>query len=126
VLAGQYAICKLAPGSPLPQWTPQKKDQFCSVTRTSEELSIVCLEGCVPPEVNASRGWVGIRLIGPFAFSEIGVLSSFLDPLAEQGIGIFAISTFDTDYVLIEARFREKACEVLRAAGHEEVPYPAI
>jgi hypothetical protein len=63
-------------------------------------------------------------LLGPFAFSETGVLSSFLDPLAEHGIGIFAISTFDTDYLLIEARFWEKASQVLRAAGHEEVPSP--
>jgi len=64
-------------------------------------------------------------LQGPFAFSETGVLRSFLDPLAEHAIGIFAISTFDTDYLLIEARFWEKASQVLRAAGHEEVPPPA-
>jgi hypothetical protein len=86
----------------------------------------VCLEGSVPPEVNTSRGWVGLRLIGPFAFSEIGVLNAFLHPLAKHGIGVFAISTFDTDYLLIEARFWDRASKVLRAAGHEEIPHQAI
>jgi hypothetical protein len=83
----------------------------------------VCLEGSVPTEVNTSRGWVGLRLIGPFAFSEIGVLNAFLHPLAKHGIGVFAISTFDTDYLLIEARFWDRASKVLRAAGHEEIPH---
>jgi len=125
VLAGPYAISKLPSRAPLPSWAATKKDEFCSFTRTSDELSIVCPEGYVPPEVNTSRGWVGLRIIGPFAFSEIGVLSSFLHPLAEHGIGVFAISTFDTDYLLIEARFWDRASKVLRAAGHEEVPYQA-
>lgn len=94
---------------------------FCSVTRTSDELSIVCAEEVVPAGTNAVRGWLCLKLEGPFAFSETGILSSFLAPLAESGIGIFAISTFDTDYVLIQVQSWSKASEALRGAGHEEV-----
>ena len=94
---------------------------FCSITRTADEVSIVCAENVVPTEIEAARGWVCLKLEGPFAFSETGILSSFLAPLAESGIGIFAISTFDTDYVLIETKLWERAAEVLGAAGHQRV-----
>jgi hypothetical protein len=104
----------------VPHWA-SRHDKFCSITRTTDELSIVCPEDWVPAEVNAARGWICLKLEGPFAFSETGILRAFLNPLAEHGIGIFAISTFDTDYVLIQAQFWPKASEVLRAAGHEAV-----
>jgi len=94
---------------------------FFSVTRTSEELSIVCPEEHVPPQVKHERGWSCWRLEGPFAFSETGILASFVQPLAEHAIPVFAISTFNTDYVLVKRDWMEKATQVLRAAGHEEV-----
>ena len=74
---------------------------FC-VTLTPDELSIVCDQANVPAHVRAERDWIAVKLEGPFPFAMTGVLSSFLQPLAEAGISIFAISTFDTDYVLIK------------------------
>jgi hypothetical protein len=119
LLSRRYAICKLPGNSPVPEWA-FREPGFCSVTRTSDELSIVCAEEMVPPGTNAVRGWLCLKLEGPFAFSETGILSSFLAPLAESGVGIFAVSTFDTDYVLIQAQSWPKAAEALRAMGHEE------
>jgi uncharacterized protein len=119
LLRGRYAICKLDSGLPIPAWASEKLG-LVSITRNPDELSIVCAENSIPAEVHASRGWVCVKLQGPFAFSETGVLSAFINPLAEHGIGIFAVSTFDTDYVLIQENEWLRASEVLRAAGHEE------
>jgi hypothetical protein len=89
-----------------------------SVTRTDDELSVVCQEQRVPEGVRAEKDWVALKLEGPFPFSMTGVLASFLQPLAQARISIFAISTFDTDYVLIKQQDAERAVEVLALAGH--------
>lgn len=91
---------------------------FFSATRTSDELSVVCDEGRVPADVRVERAWVGLKLEGPFPFAMTGVLASFLQPLAEAGISIFAVSTFDTDYVLVKREKLERAIAVLSTAGH--------
>ncbi len=90
---------------------------FC-VASTAEELSIVCDESRVSAATQAERGWVALKLQGPFPFTMTGVLSSFLSPLAEARIPIFAISTFDTDYVLIKREHLDQAIAALAAAGH--------
>ena len=90
------------------------------MTRSREELSIVCEEQRVPEGVRGERGWVALKLEGPFPFAMTGVLASFLQPLAEEKIAIFAISTFDTDYVLVKRADLERAMKALAAAGHEE------
>jgi len=95
------------------------------VVRTGDELSIVCAEDRIPDGVRAERGWLALKLEGPFPFVMTGVLASFLQPLAEAEIPIFAISTFDTDYVLIKPEHLEAAVEALGAAGHEKVDEPA-
>jgi hypothetical protein len=118
LLPGRYAICKLAPDATVPVWA-QPNSGFCSVTRTRDELSIVCAAESVPIELEATRGWVCLKLEGPFAFTETGILSSFLAPLAENEVGILAVSTFDTDYVLIQEQFWPRAAEALRAAGYD-------
>jgi uncharacterized protein len=120
LLPGRYAICRLGPAAVIPDWA-LAPSEFCSVSRTSDELSIVCPQDRVPSGLTVSQGWICLKLKGPFAFSETGVLTSFLNPLAEHGIGIFAVSTFDTDYVLIHEKCWAKAAEVLHAAGHELV-----
>jgi len=102
----------------IPEWA--QSGGFFSVTRTAEELSIVCEESSVPDSIRTDRDWVALKLEGPFPFSLTGVLSSFLTPLAEQGISIFAVSTFDTDYVLVKRETLDAATRVLRDAGHEE------
>lgn len=118
LLPGRFAVCRLEAGAAIPEWTLQANG-FCSITRTSDELSIVCAEATVPATINAANGWMCLELEGPFAFSDTGVLSSFLAPLAESGVGIFAISTFGTDYVLIKEENWGKASATLREAGHE-------
>ncbi len=81
----------------------------------------MCEEGRVPEGVRVERGWVALKLEGPFPFSMTGVLTSFLQPLAAAGVPIFAVSTFDTDYVLLKREKLEQARSVLAAAGHENI-----
>ena len=89
------------------------------MTQTAEELSIVCEQSGVPSGVRSETDWVGLKLEGTFPFAMTGVLASFLQPLAEAEIPIFAIATFDTDYVLLKRDRLEQALSVLSAAGHE-------
>jgi hypothetical protein len=120
LLPGNFAICRLAADAAIPSWA-LRPAKFSSVCRTAEELSIVCAEEFVPPEIKAERGWACFKLKGPIPFFETGVLASFIQPLSENAIPIFAISTFDTDYVLIKEEFTERAAAVLRVAGHEMI-----
>lgn len=101
----------------MPEWA--SGGPFVSVTRTAEELSVVCRRESVPEGVKAETGWGCLKLEGPFAFSEVGILLSVLEPLSGAGIPIFAVSTFDTDYVLIKQEFHGRATEILMGAGHE-------
>jgi hypothetical protein len=116
---GSFAVSRVPPGTALPTWA--STGNFFSIARTSDELSIVCLAAQVPPEIQHDNGWACLKLHGPFPFSETGILSSFVQPLADRAIPIFAISTFDTDYVLVKNDLLEKAVEALMEAGHEAV-----
>lgn len=116
-LPGVYAVSRLACTAPVPQWADGQG--FVSISRTDDELSIVCLEERVPAGTERSEGgWVCFKFQGPFAFDETGILSSVLRPLSEKGIGIFAVSTFDTDYLLIKAENVARGVELLALAGH--------
>lgn len=92
---------------------------LASITRTADELSVVCAEATVPQRVQAERGWRALRVEGPLEFSLTGVLASLAVPLAEAGISIFAISTFNTDWLLVQSVRLGEAVEALRDAGHE-------
>jgi len=116
-LAGPYAIVRLAPDASVPGWATE--GEFMSITRTSDELSIVCTAGNVPPEVDSPHHWMCLKLEGPFPFSQTGVLLSFIEPLSSKQIPIFAISTYDTDYVLIQEEWAGAALNALKHAGHE-------
>jgi uncharacterized protein len=118
-LPGSFAICRLSPGVVIPDWAPH--GAFFSVTSTADELSVVCEEAQIPAHVPNEGDWACLKLQGPFPFSETGILTSFVQPLSERAIPVFAISTFDTDYVLVKRGWLERAVEVLRDAGHEEV-----
>ena len=109
-------MCRLAPDSQIPAWATERG--FFCLARTAEELSIVCAEDCLPDGIVAEKDWVALKLEGPFPFSMTGVLASFIQPLADAGIPIFAISTFDTDYVLVKEEMVEAAIGALRKAGH--------
>ena len=118
-IPGPYAIVRLAPDAAVPEWAT--RGEFTSVSRSAEELSIVCPMENLPPEVSWSHRWICLKLEGPFPFNLTGVLLSFIEPLSSRGIPIFAVSTYDTDYVLIQEEFTW-ALDVLREAGHELWP----
>jgi uncharacterized protein len=118
ILAGHYAIHRLPPNSSIPDWALNATG-FSSITRTSDELSIVC-ESIITDtqDVGQDASWACLKLIGPFAFDLTGILTSVLNPLRDAEIGIFAISTFDTDYVLVKLEHLERAVLTVENAGH--------
>jgi len=115
LLAGRFAVCRLAVDARVPEWAA---GDFSSVTRTPDELSAVCREDAVPDGVKCERGWRVFQVAGPLEFSLTGVLAAIAGPLADAGVSIFAISTFDTDYVLVKDEVLAKAVEALKGAGH--------
>jgi uncharacterized protein len=120
VLAGAYAVLRMSPDEAIPGWATN--GEFTSITRTRDELSIVCPVENIPKNVEAGPRWRCLRLEGPFPFSQTGVLLSFIEPLSSNSIPIFAIATFDTDYVLIQEEFWPAARQILSNAGHELLP----
>jgi len=115
-----FAVCRMPPDAPMPVLAATLP--FTSITRTAEELSIVCPADQAPQSANCESPWTCFKLEGPFAFSLTGVLASFLNPLAEGGVPIFAASTFDTDYILVKEEHAAAALKTLQDAGHELVP----
>jgi hypothetical protein len=111
----RLAVCRLAPGEKLPSWSAS--GAITSVTRTADELSVVCAESAVPRGVKCEMGWRIFKIEGPLDFALTGILVSVAKPLAGAGVSIFAISTFDTDYVMVKERNVEKAVRALTAAG---------
>ncbi|MGA8868079.1 MAG: ACT domain-containing protein [Candidatus Sulfotelmatobacter sp.] len=119
-LPGPYAIVRLAPRAAIPDWAT--KGEFTAITRTPDELSIVCPAANLPADVQSPHQWICLKLEGPFPFSQTGVLLSFIEPLSDHGVPIFAISTYDTDYVLIQEEYWGAAISSLQRAGHELWP----
>lgn len=116
VLDEQLAVCRLSAHAETPAWAASSS--FCSVTWTAGETSVVSPESAVPSGVRCERGWRAIMLIGPFEFDLTGVLLAVLGPLADSGVSVFAVSTFDTDYVLVPEERLDDALGALEAAGH--------
>ena len=120
LLPGRYAVCRLAADAAIPAWASAPRASLLSVTRTDDELSIVCDESMVP--VGFARiepGWRAIRIRGTIPFGELGVVAGVTAPLAAAGVSVFVISTFDTDYLLVPAGHLEVASAALNAAGFE-------
>ena len=111
-------MCRLPAGSPLPPWI-SKASAFLTVSRTPEELSITADQQAVPSEAKCERDYRPIRVRGTLPTNLVGILVAIADPLAAAGISIFAISTYDTDYVLVKAADLERAIAALEGAGHE-------
>lgn len=120
VMEGSYAIAWLAPDAVIPDWADGPG--FVSITRTTEELSILCLAERVPREIRSDAGWCGFHFAGPFAFDETGIAAAVLQPLAEAEIGIFLVSSFDTDTLFVKMEMAGRASQVLTAAGHVIAP----
>jgi hypothetical protein len=116
LLAGKLMICRLGPDAAVPAWAG--RGVLHSITRTADELSIVCAEADTPSGVEAERGWRAFKVEGPLDLSLTGILASLAGPLAEARINIFAISTYDTDYLLVKESLVHKAAEVLIRSGH--------
>lgn len=117
LLPQDYVIARLPADAPVPAGVLEASG-FVSVARTADELSIVCPQAVAPPAPKLDGGWRTLKLHGPFAFDEVGILAALLAPLAQARIGIFAVSTFDTDYLLVAAPQLGAACDVLLAEGH--------
>ncbi len=111
-----FCICRLASDSPIPDWAI---GAFLSITRTPDELSIVCEQSNVPENIRVERDWRALRIKGTLDFSMTGILARVAAPLAEADISIFAVSTFDTDYVLVKGDRIDDAIAALEATGHE-------
>lgn len=120
LLPGEFAAARLAANAPVPSWADSSV--FSAVTRTGDELSILCPAAQVPAEVKHERGWALFKFQGPFAFTQTGVLASVLTPLATAQIGILAVSTFDTDYLLVKQEHVAAAIAALASAGHRVLP----
>jgi uncharacterized protein len=116
ILPETLAVTRLPPASPVPAWAHAGPLQ--SVTRTADELSIVCAAGAVPDGSKSERGWRALRVAGPLDFSLTGVLVSLLAPLADAAVTVFAVSTHDTDYLLVKEESLARAADALRRAGH--------
>jgi uncharacterized protein len=116
LLPERFAISRLAANAPIPEWATQ--GPFFSVTRTGDELSVVTELSQVPPGVQSQPGWRVLKVHGPFVLSEVGVLSALATPLAQAKISLFAVSTFDTDYLLIASETLSAAIAALERAGH--------
>lgn len=115
LLPGQLAVCRLGADAPAPSWAA---GAVTSITRTPDELSVVCAEDSVPADVRAERGFLCFCVVGTLDFSATGILAALAAPLADAGVSIFVVSTFETDLLLVRNTLLSQAVEVLRAAGH--------
>jgi len=116
LLPDAVAICRLEPTEQIPEWA--LVSDWWSITRTSEELSVVCAESCVPADVPSSRGWRALKFDGPLPLDQTGILASVTAPLAAARVSVFALATFSTDFVLIPAAQQPAAIDALERAGH--------
>ncbi len=115
LLDATFAICRFPAGTPVAAPSP---GPFSLLVQAAEETTLVCPLDRAPPAAEIDSGWRCFRIEQSFDFSVPGILASVLAPLAQAGIGIFATSTFSTDYVLVKAGDAEKAMAALSDAGH--------
>lgn len=118
VLDPTLAICRLAADAHVPEWA-NGPGPFLTLSRTSDELSIVVPQDRVPAGVRCERDYRSLKVRGPLPLNLVGILASIATPLAEAGLSIFAVSTYDTDFILVKAAVLDSAVGVLRRAGHD-------
>ena len=120
LLPDTLGVARLEPQAPVPHWAAGVEG-FCSITRTDAELSIVCGEAAIPPEVKAQRDFACLRVAGPLDFSETGILAALTTVLARAGISVFTVSTYDTDYLLLP---RDRVEDAIAALSTGEIHAP--
>jgi hypothetical protein len=116
LLPETFAICHLAADAVIPEWAT--RGRFFSITRTSDELSVIAEAALVPARLRTEVGWRVMKVLGPLDLSEVGILASLLEPLVAAGVSVFTISTFDTDYLLVQCIQLREALDGLRSASH--------
>lgn len=117
VLSESVSICRLGADIAIPDWAHNAV--FSSITRTAEELSIVCFAQAVPSHLQAERDWRVLKMEGPFELTLVGILAGVAEVLRTHGISLFVVSTFDTDYVLVKAENLEKTLAALTKHGYQ-------
>ena len=117
LLKEEFAVCRLPNDEPMPEWS--KNNVFLSITQTADELSVVCPESHVPDNVKKETGWRIFKVAVPLDFSLTGILAAISTVLANKSVSIFAISTYDTDYILVKNRDVEDAVKALVEAGYD-------
>ncbi|HEV8433407.1 MAG TPA: ACT domain-containing protein [Thermoanaerobaculia bacterium] len=121
-LPGRFAVCRLGAHDAVPDWAG---GAFVSITRTEDELSIVCDESSVPDDVQAERGWTCLKVLGPLPFEMVGVAAALTAALAAASVSVIVVGTFDTDYLLVKEALRAKAIAALEGAGFCVAPPPS-
>ena len=121
LLPGRYILCLLPANAPIPPWATG--GDFCSITRTDDELSIFCTEAALPPtlpeNISIARDWALLRVEGPFAFDVTGVVAALSAPLAAAGVVLLTVATYQTDYLLVKTQQLESAISAVTSAGHQ-------
>lgn len=118
VLPGQLAVARLDPGAVIPVWALAAHAPLVSITRTAEELSIVAPVESVPADICSEAPWRALTVIGPLDFSLVGILAGLSGALAHAGVSLFAVSTYDTDLLLVPSDRLAEAVAALRDTGH--------
>lgn len=119
ILHDEFAVCRLPIDAPVPNWA--WSGELTSVTSTDDELSLVCAADPVPGDITCTADWRALKVRGPLDFGLVGILAGISGVLADAEVSIFAISTHDTDYILVRGAQIEAAVTALRAAGYEVV-----
>ena len=120
MLDGTLAVCRLGGEAPLPEWFSLDAP-FAAAVRRGDELSLVCPDDAVPAGVTAERGWRALEVGGPMDLALTGALAGLAAPLADAGVPLFALATYDTDVLLVPGDLLDEALAALRAAGHDIV-----
>ncbi|MGX9354530.1 ACT domain-containing protein [Roseobacteraceae bacterium S113] len=116
VVPGRFGVARLDADHPIPDWFAGPG--FRAIVHSDDETTVVCLENRIPDGVEAEKGWMCLRTIGPFPFEAAGVVQALITPLSSNGVGVFVVCTFDGEHVLLPASEAEAARRFLEAAGH--------
>lgn len=119
ILAETYGVCRLSPTAPTPDWCQTSDQTLVSITKTCEELSIVCPDRLIPSGVQCEKSWKAIKVCGELDFGQIGIICSLSAPLAHNSIPVFIISTFNTDYILVKQQYIDRTKSILQQNGHQ-------
>lgn len=120
-LTGEYSVSRLPVDQPLPNWVAGLG--LVNITYAPDEVSVVCCTDRVPAQVETSPGWSAIKVSTKFDFDEAGVVLSVVQPISGAGLGVFVVSTFYRDYLLVRTSELGKAKQLLLEAGHHFQPF---